>query len=185
MKKYFAKSLIIALGFLTIISNSWLNMDLQVYNRNNSSTFMAYNFSSWIKNPVFNLEDAIGISVGEGMYIPGANDSSLRQAQYSYCDGYDPNNWNTRNLQTQIKNGGRGTIAKFKLDSYMGAYEIHNIMIQAPVNFHPHTNEGWISGHYLHKGKNISSISVDINVVPNLSISDASDRDESSLFVTR
>jgi hypothetical protein len=170
-------------------SSNWLRMDLQVYQSSGQSDYMAYNFCSWKTKPIFRFQDAIGISVSDGLIISG--DSSSRFAEYRFQNPYSPVGGCTI-LGTEINPHGNGIMAKTylqpgnALEAFPGLNEYHDMGIGTGVVYNNNNiRNGRIAGNYLHKQLAVGGIGMDINGVPNLSIAGSSDSVSASIFVSR
>lgn len=167
---------------------SWIRVDLQVYYGDSSSQsdYMAYNFSSWLKDPYIKLTDGVGISFSNGLIA--SSNANTRKGSYHYYDPYYPGGDRVVNLSVQLnKDGHNGVLSTFNLDNGNSSpIEYHNAMVQTGVNYIGNgVNQGWINGHYIHKEVALGDISMGPDGVPSLSFGGTYDRHQSSIHVSR
>ncbi len=187
-KKEELKEVIRGIGSQETTPSSWIRVDLQVYYGDPSiqSDYMAYNFSSWLKDPYLRLTDAIGISLSNGLIISG--NASTRAAEYHYYDPYYPGGDRVERLVVKANNEGKnGVLATFNLDNGNPSSTLyHNAMIQTGVNFvGSGYNQGWINGHYVHKELGFGDISIGTDGRPSISAGTKYDQHQSSIHVSR
>lgn len=161
---------------------SWLKTTLQVYNRTTAGTYMAYNFSSWLKTPYLHLTDAIGLSFGNGLVASG--DAASRHAEYNYNNV--SNQATTFSPGVQINSSsGNGVMAAFSLYRYAPhGKEFNDAMISTGVQFSGNgTDSGWISANYSHAQLAIGSVGFTGAGLPSMGI--GADIHQVSVFVTK
>lgn len=175
-----------SIGNMETTPCSCLKLDLQVYYGNTPYTYMAYNYCFWKTIPSFRFEDAIGISLSNGLIA--SKDENTRHAVYEYAERTDPDGVQYKTSPVEVNSGGNGVMAKFKLHSqkYLNSGDFHNIMIQTGVTFNGSgTSEGWITGNYSHKQLAIGSIGMDVSGTPSVSINAVTDSHQGSISVSK
>lgn len=147
---------------------SWLRISLQVYNSTKSgSNYLAYNYSSWLKDPACRFQDAIGISMSSGLILSG--DDSTRQAQYIYTSPMGEQYDEYHNLYIHRGEKGNGVMATFQLHDASHEYSdggasnrsYHDAMIGTGIKYsNANIKSGWITGQYSHKQLSFGSYSI-------------------------
>lgn len=163
---------------------SWMRLGTQVIeNTYPRSTYMAYNFASWLTSPAFRYKDAIGIAVSDGVIIGDRGRVAAQYVAGNMQTGYNVNTVLSVNIS---KNGALAEGWLNTAPGIIGEGEYHDYMIQVPIEFiNTNNTVGRIFGTYMHKQLSVGGVSIGLDGKPSPSIGSKYDKVEVSTLFRR
>lgn len=147
--------------------NSWIRLNMQVYEGKTKNEYMAFSFYEWLTRPFFTFTDAHGVNFNHMVISEHAPIESL----YRYRSPHDHNIYDD---YPPIITNEKGVAAKPDILSYSGT--IHNSvnmgMLQVPLSFPQYTpgsqHKGNVFTSYVHSEISPGNISLGADGKPSI-----------------